>query len=36
VVFPPVVLGLVVLAVASLAKRRVTLQQVPEFPDPGI
>ena len=36
VVFPPVVLGLMVLAVASLAKRRVALQQVPEFPDPGI
>src|ERR1700737_4315099 len=36
VVFPPVLLGLVVLAVASLAKRRVTLQQVSEFPDPSI
>jgi MFS family permease len=36
VVFPPVVLGLVVLALASLAKRGVALQQVPEFPDPGI
>jgi MFS family permease len=36
VVFPPVVLGLVVLALASLAKRRAALQQVPEFPDPSI
>jgi MFS family permease len=36
VVFPPVLLGLGVLALASLAKRRVALQQVPEFPDPGI
>ena len=34
VVFPPVLLGLTVLAVASFAKRRrVALQQVPEFPD---
>jgi len=37
VVFPPVLLGLTVLAVASFAKkRRTVLQQVPEFPDPGI
>src|SRR6202051_397921 len=36
VVFPPVVLGLVVLAVASFAKRRVKLQAVDEFPDPSI
>jgi predicted MFS family arabinose efflux permease len=36
VVFPPVVLGLAVLAVASFAKRRATLQQVPEFPDAGM
>ena len=36
VVFPPVLLGLTVLAVASFAKRRTALQQVPEFPDPGI
>ena len=36
VVFPPVVLGLVVLALVSLAKRRAALQQVPEFVDPGI
>ena len=36
VVFPPVVLGLAVLAAASFAKRRAALQQVPEFADPGI
>ena len=36
VVFPPVLLGLVVLAVASLAKRRAASQSIPEFPDPGI
>jgi hypothetical protein len=36
VVFPPVVLGLAVLAVASFAKRRAASQQVPEFPDPRI
>jgi heme exporter protein D len=36
VVFPPVLLGLAVLAVASFAKRRATSQQVPEFPDPSI
>ncbi len=36
VVFPPVLLGLAVLAVASFAKRRAVLQQVPEFPDQGI
>jgi heme exporter protein D len=36
VVFPPVVLGLVVLALASLVKRQSALQQVPEFPDPSI
>ena len=36
VVFPPVALGLTVLAVASFAKRRVASEQVPEFPDPGI
>jgi MFS family permease len=33
VVFPPVLLGLLVLA---LARRRAALQQVPEFPDTGI
>ena len=37
VVFPPVLLGLAVLALASFAKkRRTALQQVPEYPDPGI
>ncbi len=36
VVFPPVMLGLAVLAVASFARRRAALQQVPEFPDSGI
>jgi MFS family permease len=36
VVFPPVMLGLAVLAVASFAKRRTTFQRVAEFPDPGI
>ncbi len=36
VVFPPVLLGLTVLAAASFAKRRVALEQVPEFPDSGI
>jgi MFS family permease len=36
VVFPPVLLGLAVLAAASFAKRRSALQQVPEFPDPGL
>jgi MFS family permease len=36
VVFPPVLLGLVVLAVVSLAKRRAASRQVREFPDTGI
>src|SRR5216683_2626864 len=36
VVFPPVLLGLAVLAVASFARRRAAPQQVAEFPDPGI
>ncbi len=36
VVFPPVVLGVVVLALVSLAKRRGALQPVPEFVDPGM
>jgi MFS family permease len=36
VVFPPVALGLVVLVVASFAKRRAALQQLPEFPDAGM
>jgi MFS family permease len=36
VVFPPVLLGLAVLAVASFAKWRTASPQVPEFPDPRI
>jgi MFS family permease len=36
VVFPPVLLGLAVLALASFAKRRAVLRQVPEFPDPRV
>ena len=36
VVFPPVLLGLVVLAVASFARRRAASQPVLEFPDPSI
>src|SRR6202023_160930 len=32
VVFPPVLLGLAVLSFASFAKRRASLQPVPEFP----
>jgi hypothetical protein len=36
VVFPPVLLGLMVLAAASLARRRASLQQVSEFPDLSI
>src|SRR5471032_187196 len=36
VVYPPVLLGLGVLAVASFAKRRAALQQIPEFPDHAI
>src|SRR6266571_5765829 len=36
VVFPPVLLGLAVLGLASFAKRRAALQQVDEFPDHGI
>jgi MFS family permease len=35
VVFPPVLLGLAVLSVASFAKRRRKLQEV-DFPEPGI
>jgi MFS family permease len=36
VVFPPVLLGLAVLTLASFAKRRRRLQRVDEFPEPGI
>jgi hypothetical protein len=36
VMFPPVLLGLAVLAAASFARRRAVSQQVAAFPDPGI
>jgi MFS family permease len=36
VVFPPVLLGLAVLTVASFAKRRARLRVIDEFPDHGI
>jgi len=36
VVFPPVALGLVVLSLASFARRRARLEAVGEFPDHGI
>ncbi len=36
VVFPPVLLGLAVLAFASFARRRARSQAVSEFPDPSI
>ena len=36
VVYPPVLLGLLVLSFASFARRRRRSQAVPEFPDPGI
>jgi MFS family permease len=36
VVFPPVVLGLVVLGLAAFARRRATLQMAPEFPGPEV
>jgi len=36
VVFPPVLLGLVVLMFASFARRRAKLQTLSEFPDPSI
>ncbi|WP_454633371.1 MFS transporter [Bradyrhizobium cenepequi] len=36
VVFPPVVLGLVVLSIVSLAKRRAKLRTVDEFPEPSV
>src|ERR1700722_14823844 len=34
--FPPVLLGLAVLATVSFARRRAAVQQLPEFPEPGI
>jgi MFS family permease len=36
VVFPPVLLGLVVLGLAALARRRALPQPVARFPDPGV
>jgi hypothetical protein len=36
VVFPPVLLGLAVLAVTAFARHRAASQQAPEFYDPGI
>jgi MFS family permease len=36
VVFPPVLLGLAVLTLASFAKRRRRLQSIDEFPEPSI
>ena len=36
VVYPPVLVGLVVLAFASLTRRRARLRALPEYPDPGI
>jgi MFS family permease len=36
VVYPPALLGLAVLTVASLARRRKRPQAIAEFPDPGI
>ncbi|MBV9558497.1 MAG: MFS transporter, partial [Pseudolabrys sp.] len=36
VVYPPVLLGLVVLAFASFAKRRAQLTEIDEFPEPSI
>jgi MFS family permease len=36
VVYPPILLGLMVLALASFARRRARLRPIAEFPDPGI
>jgi MFS family permease len=36
VVYPPVILGLVVLTLASLARRRRGLRVLPDFPEPSI
>jgi predicted MFS family arabinose efflux permease len=36
VVFPPVLVGLAILTLASLARRRARLQAVSAFPDPSI
>jgi predicted MFS family arabinose efflux permease len=36
VVYPPVLLGLVVLTLASFAKRRARLEEIDEFPEPSV
>jgi MFS family permease len=36
VVYPPVLLGLVVLALVSFAKRRAQLEEIDEFPEPSV
>jgi MFS family permease len=36
VVYPPVFLGLVVLALVSFAKRRARLEEIDEFPEPSV
>jgi hypothetical protein len=36
VVYPPVLLGLIVLGMVSWAKRRARLADVDEFPEPSI
>jgi hypothetical protein len=36
VVYPGVLLGLVILALASFAKRRARLEAIDEFPEPSI
>ena len=36
VVYPPVLLGLVVLALVSFAKRRARLEDIDEFPEPSV
>jgi MFS family permease len=36
VVYPPVLLGLVVLALVSFAKRRARLDEIDEFPEPSV
>ena len=36
VVYPPVFLGLVALALVSFAKRRARLEEMDEFPEPSV
>ncbi len=36
VVYPPVILGLVALALVSFAKRRARLEEIDEFPEPSV